>query len=98
VVAGQNIAAVEGQHTVETGWCTVVAGRCIVAMGIGCGGPSVHVLVDDAGKYVLHPPQGILKYRYCVLRFDYGGGWWRCTEGRGNGKDSGDVGLSNSAN
>jgi hypothetical protein len=57
----------------------------------------VHILVDNAGEYVLHLPQGILKYRYCVLHFDYGGSWWQCTEGRGNGEDGRDVGLCNGA-
>jgi hypothetical protein len=58
----------------------------------------VCILVDDAGEYVLHPPQGILKYGYRVLRFDYGGGWWQCTEGRRNSEDGVDTGLCNSAN
>jgi hypothetical protein len=30
--------------------------------GIGCGSSSMRVLVDGAGKHVLHPPQSVLKY------------------------------------
>jgi hypothetical protein len=72
-------------------------GGILLQWGIGCGGSSMHVLVDDAGEYVLHPLQGILKYRYCVLHFDYDGSWRRCTEGRGNSEDDVDTGLSNGA-
>jgi hypothetical protein len=72
-------------------------GDVLLRWGVGCGGSSMCILVDDASEYVLHLPQGILKYRYRVLRFDYNGGWWWCTEGRGNGEDGGDASLSNSA-
>jgi hypothetical protein len=57
----------------------------------------VRVLVDDAGKHGLYPPQRILKYGYRVLCFDYGSDWRQSTEGRGNGEDGGDMGLCNGA-
>jgi hypothetical protein len=58
----------------------------------------MHVLIDDAGKHVLHPPQRVLQDGCCVFRFDYDGGWQWCTEGRWDGEDGGDVSLCNSTN
>jgi hypothetical protein len=55
----------------------------------------MRVLIDDASEHVLHPPQRVLKDGCCVFRFDYDGGWWRCTEGRWDGEDSGDASLCN---
>jgi hypothetical protein len=57
----------------------------------------VRVLVDDAGEHGLHPPQRVLKDGCRVFRFDYNGGWQRCTEGRRNGEYGRDVGLCDSA-
>jgi hypothetical protein len=97
VAAVRNIVAAEGQHTVAAGRHTVVMGRHTVVVGIGCGGSSMRILVDDASEHILHPLHRVLKYGCRVLRFDYNGGWWRCTEGRGNGEDGRDAGLCNSA-
>jgi hypothetical protein len=63
--------------------------------GVGCGGSSMHILIDDAGKHVLYPLQRVLKDRCCVFRFDYDGGWQQCTEGRWDGKDGRDTSLCN---
>jgi hypothetical protein len=88
-------------------WGGILAGRggillwrcgVLLRWGIGCRGSSMHVLVDDAGEHVLHPPQGILKDGCRVFRFDYDSGWRWCTEGRRNGEDGGDAGLCNGAN
>jgi hypothetical protein len=70
-------------------------GSILLQWGIGCRGFSVCILVAGASKHVLHPPQSVLEYGYHVLCFDYDNGWWRCTDGRGNSEDSGDVGLCN---
>jgi hypothetical protein len=37
-------------------------GSILLQWGVGCGGSSMRVLVDDAGEHVLHPLQRILKY------------------------------------
>jgi hypothetical protein len=72
-------------------------GGVLLQWGVGCGGSSMRVLVDNASKHVLHLPQGILKYGCRVFRFDYDGGWRWCTESRRNGEDGGDASLCNSA-
>jgi hypothetical protein len=58
----------------------------------------MRVLIDDTGEHVLHPPQRVLKDGCCVFHFDYDGGWRRCTEGRWDGEDSGDMSLCNGTN
>jgi hypothetical protein len=55
----------------------------------------MRVLIDDAGKHVLHPPQRVLKDGCRVFRFDYDCGWRRCTEGRWDGEDGRDASLCN---
>jgi hypothetical protein len=75
------------------GWGGVLLwrGGVLLQWGVGCGGSSVRVLVDDASEHVLHSPQRLLKNGCRVFRFDYGGGWQRCTESRRNSEDGGDV-------
>jgi hypothetical protein len=72
-------------------------GGLLLRWGVGCGGSSMRILVDDAGKHVLHLPQRVLRDGCHVLCVDYDSGWWWCTEGRGNGEDGRDAGLCNSA-
>jgi hypothetical protein len=96
VVVGQHTVVVV-QHTVVVGQHTVVMGQHIIAVGHKLWGLLSACLVDGSSEHVLHPLQSVLKDGCCVLCFDYYGGWRRCTEGRGNSKDSGDAGLCNSA-
>jgi hypothetical protein len=78
-------------------WDGILVGQGSILLwwGVGCGGSSVHILVDDAGEHVLHLLHRILKYGGRVFCFD--GGWWLCTEGRQDGKDGRDAGLCNGA-
>jgi hypothetical protein len=80
-------------------WGGILAGQggVLLQWGVGYGGSSVRILVDNTSKHVLHLLQRILKYGCCVFRFDYGSGWRQCTEGRWDSEDSRDAGLCNGA-
>jgi hypothetical protein len=55
---------------------SILAGRgsILLQWGIGCRGFSMHILVDNAGEYVLHPPQGINTGSSVLTTMAAGGG------------------------